>query len=86
MLPSRESLLASISAVITFPALDLVVVVGFKANCPLEGPGSVGGIPSVRVFLRDPRKYLCEFRRKPPKTLKGLVNKCERELNPAHSR
>ena len=35
-----------------------------KANCPLVGPGSIGGVPSVGVFLRDPCLYLSEFRRK----------------------
>ena len=29
-----------------------------KANCPLVGPGTVGGVPSVEVFLRDPSPYL----------------------------
>ena len=36
-----------------------------KANCPLMGPGPIGGVPSVGVFIRDPRPYLREFRRKP---------------------
>ena len=30
------------------------------------GPGPIGGVPSVGVFLRDPSPYLREFRRKPP--------------------
>ena len=25
----------------------------FESNCPLVGPGSIGGVPSVGVFLRD---------------------------------
>ena len=29
------------------------------------GPGPIGGVPSVGVFLRDPSPYLREFRRKP---------------------
>ena len=32
-----------------------------KANCLLMGPGPVGGVPSVGVFLRDPSPYLREF-------------------------
>ena len=40
-------------------------VLGFKANCLLVGPGIIGGMPSVGVFLRDPSPYLREFRRKP---------------------
>ena len=43
------------------------LVVGFKAKYPPEGPGPIGGMPSVRVFLRDPRPYLRDFRRKPRK-------------------
>ena len=47
------------------------VVVGFKANCPLVGPGSIGGMPSVEAFLRDLSPHLREFRRKPQKTPSG---------------
>ena len=43
----------------------LVVGCKLKANCPLVGPGSIGGVLSVGVFLRDPSPYLCVFRRKP---------------------
>ena len=43
-------------------------VVGFEAICLLLGPGPLGEVPSVGVFLRDPRKNLCEFRRKLRKT------------------
>ena len=39
----------------------------YESNCPLVGPGSIGGLPSVGVFLRDPSPYLAEFRRKPRK-------------------
>ena len=42
-----------------------------KANCPLVGPGTVGGVPSVEVFLRDPSPYLLEFWRKPQKAPNG---------------
>ena len=48
-----------------------VVVIGFKANCPLVGPGPIGGMPSVGVFLRDRSPYLSEFLRKPRKTPNG---------------
>ena len=41
-----------------------VVVCRDVANRPHVGPGSVSGVPSVVVFLRDPSPYLCEFRRK----------------------
>ena len=42
-------------------------LVGFRieSNCPLVGPGIIGGMPSVVVFLRDPSPYLRKFRRKP---------------------
>ena len=46
----------------------MVVVVGLS---PLVGPGTIGGMPSVRVFVKDPSPYLREFRRKPRKTPKG---------------
>ena len=49
----------------------LVVDCTFESNCPLVGPGTVGGVPSVRVFLRDPITYLREFQRKPWKTPNG---------------
>ena len=32
----------------------------FEVNCPLVEPGPIGGVPSVRVFLRNPSPYLCE--------------------------
>ena len=35
--------------------------VGFKANCPLVGPGSTGGLPSVAIFLRDHIPCLWSF-------------------------
>ena len=36
----------------------------FETNSPLVGPGTVGGAPLWRVFLRDPSPYFREFRRK----------------------
>ena len=49
----------------------VVVVVGFESNCPLVGPKTIGGMPSVGVFLRDPSPYLRVFRKKPRKTPNG---------------
>ena len=49
----------------------VVVVVGVKANCPLVGPGPIGGMPSVGGLLRDPSPYLREFRKKSRKTPNG---------------
>ena len=43
----------------------------FKANCPLLGPGPIGGVPSMGVVLKDPSPCLREFRRKPRKTPNG---------------
>ena len=50
-----------------------LIVVGcrFESNCPLVGPGIIGGMLSVGVFLRDPNPYLREFWRKPRKTQYG---------------
>ena len=45
--------------------------VGFEFNCPLLGPGTIGGVPSVKVFLRDPSPYLPKFRTKPRKIANG---------------
>ena len=57
--------------------VDLAVRVGlgcrFKANCPHVGSGLKGDVPSVGVFLRHPSPYLCEFRRKPRKTLNSMA-------------
>ena len=52
-----------------------------KGNCPLVGPGLIGGVPSVEVFLRDSIPYLCEFRRKPHRTPNGYAEKRDRGLN-----
>ena len=38
----------------------------FESNCPLVGSGTIGGAPSVGVFLRDSSPCLLEFRKKPP--------------------
>ena len=35
----------------------VVDVVGVKTACPLVGPGPIGVVPSVGVFLRDPNPY-----------------------------
>ena len=45
------------------------------------GPRPMGGVPSVGVFLRDPRQYLHEIRKKPRKTPNGYVDKHDRGLN-----
>ena len=42
-----------------------------KANYQLMGPGPIGGVPSVGVFLRNPSPYLLEFLRKPQNTANG---------------
>ena len=42
-------------------SLVVVVVVVFNANCPLVGPGPIGGMPSVEVFLKDLIPYLRDF-------------------------
>ena len=44
----------------------------YESNCPLVRPGTIGGVPSVGGFLRDPCPYLREFLRKPP-YLEGLI-------------
>ena len=54
----------------------------YESNCPLVGPGAIDGLPSLRVFLRDPSPYLREFPRKPRKTPNGQVDKRDRGLTP----
>ena len=36
----------------------LLVGCRIESNCPLVGPGTIGGMPSVGVFLRDPSRDL----------------------------
>ena len=55
-----------------------------KANCPLVGHGPVGGVPSVGIFLRDSRPYICEFRRKPGK-LRTTRSTSATEIEPGTS-
>ena len=38
--------------------IRLVINYRVKANCPLVGPGPVGGVPSMGVFLRNPSPNL----------------------------
>ena len=54
-----------------------LVVVGcrFESNCPLVGPGTIGGVSSEAVFLKDPSPYLSEFRRKPQKHMENSHKK-----------
>ena len=40
---------------------DWLVGCKFKSNCPLVGPGIIGGMSSVGVFLRNPNPYLREL-------------------------
>ena len=42
-----------------------------ESNCPIVGPGIIGGMPSVGVILRHPNPYLRDFMRKPQKTSNG---------------
>ena len=44
----------------------------FKANCLLVGPGPLGDVQSLGIFLRDPSPYLREFRKKKTKNFKQL--------------
>ena len=50
------------SIIITVIRLADWLVVGFNSNCLLVGPGAIGGIPSLGVFLRDPCSYLRDTR------------------------
>ena len=59
---------------------------GFKVNCPLMGPGRIGGVSSVGVFLRDPSQYLSEFRRKPRENSERLGQQVWLGIDPGTSR
>ena len=50
----------------------VVLFVGFNPNCPLLGPGTIGGVP-LRVCRGGghSKGYLRAFRRKPGKTANG---------------
>ena len=61
------------------------LVFEFETNCLHEEPGTLGGMPSLEVVLRDPNLYLPEYRRKPRKTLNGYVDKRDQKLNPRPS-
>ena len=43
----------------------------FKSNCPLVSPVTIGEMPSMGVFLRDPNPHLHEFWVKLQKTPNG---------------
>ena len=57
-----------------------------KTDFPTVGPLLLRGMPSVEIFLRDPSPHIREFRRKPWKTPKGLVDKRDLVLNLAQNR
>ena len=50
-----------------------------KAYCPLMGSGPAGGVPSVKVFLRDLSPHLHKFWRKSQETPNGYAHKHIRE-------
>ena len=56
-------------------ANGFLLVVGFKFNCLLVGLRTIGRIPTVRFFLRDPNIH--EFWRKPRETPYGYVDKLD---------
>ena len=49
--------------------VDWLVGCKYESNCPLGDPGTIGGVPSLGVFIRDPSAYLREIRKKTRKTL-----------------
>ena len=55
--------------------IDWLVGCSVKANCPLVGPGPVGEVSSVGVFLRDPSPYVREFRRNHQTVFDGCRDK-----------
>ena len=55
-----------------------------KANYSLVGSGAAGGVPSVKVFTRDPSLYLHEFRRESQKTTLGWLVRPEIEPGTSH--
>ena len=45
-----------------FPSKWLYCISGFKTNCPLVGSGHIGGVPTVRVFVRVLARLYVSFR------------------------
>ena len=50
----------------TFDQFSLFGVLVFvnRSNCQHEGPGTIGEMPSMGVFQREPSPYLHKFQRK----------------------
>ena len=67
--------------------LKVVGTLHTMVGCRVSGrlphwlPKPMGGMPSLGVFLRDPSRYLREFRRKPRKTPNDKVDNRYRGLN-----
>ena len=57
----------------------VVVVVGFKSNCPRKGHGSIGGMPFVRISLREPLTVFTRVSEKTTENSKRLVDECDKE-------
>ena len=57
-----------------------------KANCSHAGPGTAGRVPSEGVFLRDPRQYLFEFRKKNTENSEWLGRQVRPRSEPGTSR
>ena len=58
----------------------------FKANYPLVGPGPIGGVSFVGVFLKDPSLYLRKFWRKTTENSEQLGRQARPGFEPGTSR
>ena len=56
------------TALVALKPFLLLVGYRFKFNCLLARLGTIGGMLSVGIFLRNPNPYSREFWRKPLKT------------------
>ena len=48
------------------------LVVGFESSCLPMGPGTIGGMPSVGVLLRDPSSYFTRVSEKTTENFERL--------------
>ena len=55
------------------------------SDCPLVEPGTIGRMPKVRVFLRDPNPYLREIQRKTTENYALLGRQARQEIVPGTS-
>ena len=54
----------------------------FDSNCPLVGPGTIGGVSSVGVFLRDPSPLFTRVSEKTTESFERLGRQAQPRFEP----